>query len=193
LCIAFSICALLTLFDLDRTFYVPANTQRKLYLYGWWWGFIVINAGLAAALYHVFKDEDALRALHPRLRAAMIGVSYLAIIRVKFTTFTIQGNEIPFGLEALYEGAKTFVYKRINRIAKAARYSETVDLAKASTIDDITGRARLTIMQDAILTDEEKRQALAWVLSVLQDQGTSDFDKRTSLADYILSGQRASN
>ena len=36
--------ALLTLFDLDRVFYVPARVQRKVVLYLWWWGFILVNA-----------------------------------------------------------------------------------------------------------------------------------------------------
>ncbi len=39
------------------------------------------------------------------------------------------------------------------------------------------------------MTAEEKRGALAWLLSVLQDQSSED-EKRAAIADFILSGSR---
>lgn len=45
--------ALLTLFDLDRTFYVPSRAERKMALYSWWVGFIIINGVLAILLYMI--------------------------------------------------------------------------------------------------------------------------------------------
>jgi hypothetical protein len=36
LLVAFATSGLLTLFDLDRTFYIPSNIKRKLYLYSGW-------------------------------------------------------------------------------------------------------------------------------------------------------------
>jgi hypothetical protein len=183
--------SLLTLFDLDRTFYVPAKVQSKIALRAWWWGFILTNGLAAAALYAIFKDIEALRTLNPTLKAIVVGVTYLALIRAKFTTFNIQGKEVPFGLEALYEGAKGFVYKRINSIAKAARFSETTQLAAAETLVALGARAKLSIDQDALLASDDKRKAKAWLLSVLKDDQTSEEDKRAALADFILSGQRS--
>lgn len=183
--------SLLTLFDLDRTFYVPAKVQSKIALRAWWWGFILTNGLAAAALYAIFKDIEALRTLNPTLKAIIVGVTYLALIRAKFTTFNIQGKEVPFGLEALYEGAKGFVYKRINSIAKAARFSETTQLAAAETLVALGARAKLSIDQDALLASDDKRKAKAWLLSVLKDDQTSEEDKRAALADFILSGQRS--
>ncbi len=129
--------------------------------------------------------------MNPVLKAIVIGISYLALIRAKFTTFNIQGREVPFGLEALYEGAKNFVYKRINSIAKAARFSETTQLATSENLMALATRARLSIEQDALLAAEDKRKSKAWVLSVLQDANTSEEDRRAALADFILSGQRS--
>jgi len=183
--------SLLTLFDLDRTFYVPARVQSKLALRAWWWGFILANGLAAAALYAIFKDIEALRGMNPVLKAIVIGISYLTLIRAKFTTFNIQGREVPFGLESLYEGAKNFVYKRINSIAKAARFSETTQLATSENLMALATRARLSIEQDALLAAEDKRKSKAWVLSVLQDANTSEEDRRAALADFILSGQRS--
>jgi hypothetical protein len=105
--IAFIVSALLTLFDLDRTFYVPSNTQRKATLYGWWWGFILANGLLAAGLYGIFGNADSLKSTDPRLRAALIGAAYLALIRLKLTTFSVQGQEVPLGWRLCTREQKT--------------------------------------------------------------------------------------
>lgn len=188
--IAFCASALLTFLDLDRIFYIPTKAKDQARLYVWWWGFIAVNGLVAAGLYYVFRDMDALKSMHPWLRAATVGVSFPAIIRTKFTTITVQGKELPLGLEALYEAVKSSVYKRINSIAMRARYSETMEMASCQPLEDLVSRTRLSINQNAILTAEEKRTTLAWLLSVLEDKGTSDLDKRATLADYVLSGQR---
>lgn len=31
---------------------------------------------------------------------------------------------------------------------------------------------------------------MVWLLSIMQDQATNEFDKSCTLADYVLSGQR---
>ncbi|WP_218079574.1 hypothetical protein [Anthocerotibacter panamensis] len=188
--IAAGVAGLLTLFDLDRTFYVPAKAAKKFLLYCWWWGFIAANGLLAALLYVNIYDLEALKGFPLGVRALLVGSAYLAIIRAKFTTLPIAGKEVPVGIELVYEGAKTFIFKRINQIAKAARYEETNALALASKLEDLGRRAKLSIDQDALLSLEEKNSAGKWVLEVLQDQNSNDLEKRTALANYILSGQR---
>jgi len=178
-----------TLFDLDRTFYIPSNVPRKLGLYSWWWGFVFANGVLAAALYHSVSDINALQSLPQFLRPVAVGASYLALMRLKLTTFTFQGKDVPFGTEALYEAAKAFVYKRINRIAMQARYSEVEALANRETLEQLSNRAKLSIRVNALLTPEEKKAALAWVVSVVSDANSTDFEKRAILADFVLSGQ----
>jgi hypothetical protein len=91
------------------------------------------------------------------------------------------------------EAAKEFVYKRINSIAKAARFDETTELANQLSVAQLAARAKLSIEQDALLSPEEKRSRKGWLLKVLKDTETSDFDKQLVLADYVLSGQRASD
>ena len=97
---------------------------------------------------------------------------------------------MPLGPEALYEGAKGMVYRRINRITKAARFSETNELAKAETLDTLVSRAKLSVNQDALLSLDEKSRALIWILTLLEDKESTDEDKRLALADFLLSGQR---
>ncbi len=60
--------ALLTLFDLDRTFYVASKTERKAALYAWWIGFIIINGLLAILLYFIVKDTDAIKDMNVKSR-----------------------------------------------------------------------------------------------------------------------------
>ena len=181
---------LLTLFDLDRTFYVPAKVPSRLALWAWWWGFILINGLAAAAIYVIFKDLQPLQGINPIFKAVILGVGYLAVIRAKFTTVNIKGTDVPLGPEALYEGAKGMVYRRINRITKAARFSETNELAKAETLDTLVSRAKLSVNQDALLSLDEKSRALIWILTLLEDKESTDEDKRLALADFLLSGQR---
>ncbi len=179
---------LLTLFDLDRTFYVPENTERKLLLYTWQFVFIIFNALLAAGVYNVFKDVDVLAQWPPALRAVLIGASWLALFRSKFATLEVQGRDVPFGLEAIYEAARGFVYKRINRIVREARKAEIEEKIKLS-LADLGTEALLNITLDATRSDLQKRVDKEWLNELLRDEATSEEDKKLTLANFILSGQ----
>ena len=175
LLIAFLGSALLTFLDLDRTFYIPTKASDRTKLYAWWWGFILGNGGVAGTLYLVVRDTGGLSGLHPWLLAGIVGISFPAIIRTKFTTITVQGKEVPLGLEAFYEAVKTSVYKRINSIAMRARYTETMAMASSLTLLELVFRTRLSISQNVLLSPEEKRGALGWLLGVLEDEQTGTF------------------
>lgn len=84
-------------------------------------------------------------------------------------------------------------YKRINRIAKEARYEDTTELANTLPLEELGSRARLSIEQDSLLSTDDKRMTKAWLLRVLQDPNSGDLDKRLTLADFIPSGQRSSD
>lgn len=183
----------LTLIDMDRTFYVPASSNQKLQLYSWWWLFVAANAGLAVALYLLVKDVEPFKGMDPAVRALTVGAAYLAVVRAKFTTFKYAGKDVPFGFEAVYEGAKDLAYRRINRIAKVARRDETIALASKTSLADLWSQAKISINTDSLLSAEEKRALKQWVLTVVNDASASDFDKRADLANFILSGQRGSD
>ncbi|MFO7538847.1 MAG: hypothetical protein R6X32_12450 [Chloroflexota bacterium] len=183
---------LLTLFDIDRTFYVPEKSDRRLLLYTWQGIFILFNAVLAAGIYNAFNEMETLVQLPPVLRGIVIGAGWLALFRSKFTTLEVQGRDVPLGLEAFYEAAKGFVYKRINQITITARRVETLMKAE-SGLAELGQEALLRIEQDALRNDAEKRNDKAWLLEILHDQEMSDQDKRLALAHFILSGQRFSD
>src|SRR5258706_12683431 len=156
------ISSVLTLFDLDRTFYIPQRVQSKITLYLWWWGFIVINGVLAGLLYTSVGNMESLKTYPSLLRAGAVGIGYLTIVRLKFTTFNIRGTDVPAGFELFYEAAKNFAYKRINIIAKVARSDETIEMANHYTLEQLTNRAKLSIKQDQLLKLEDKGRLLQW-------------------------------
>ena len=153
-----------------------------------------LGEGLVAAIvFGAVGNIDPLSGIAPLPRAVLVGIGYLTVIRAKVATFDVQGKDVPFGLEFFYEQAKGFVYKRINRIAKAARYEETTKLATEVSLVELGTRAKLNVEQDGLLSLEDKRVAKTWIVKVLGDANTSDFDKRAALANYILSGERSSD
>lgn len=180
---------LLTLFDLDKTFYIPKSTQRKLILYAWGAAFIVANAALAVVVYRTFGGIDALKDIGFAWRGFILGASYTAVVHLKFATLTLGDQEVPLGIELFYEGIKSFVYRRINKIAKDSRYSEAVELAETKSLRELGSQARLGIDQDALLSPEAKRAAKAWVLNVLQDSQSDEYERRLILSNFIRSGQ----
>lgn len=188
--LAAAIAVLLTVFDMDRTFYLPKANPQKAALYAWMGAFVAVNAALAAGTYAVIRDVAPFEDWHSALTALAAGAGYLAIIHAKITTFSWQGGEVPFGFELLYQGGKNYVYKRINRIAKRARATETQTLANDKVLAELAQQARLAITQDALLTSEEKQRHKEWLLSVLNDTSVDDMDKRLCIANYILSEER---
>src|SRR5207302_7529757 len=122
--IAGIVAAVLTLFDLDRTFYIPSTVRWKVVLNLWWWGFVITNGILAGLLYALLHDQPPLQNTAEPVRAILVGLGYLALVRLKFTTFTVQGQDVALGLEPAYEGAKEYFFKRINRIALDASVEE---------------------------------------------------------------------
>jgi hypothetical protein len=187
--IAFLVAALLTLFDLDRTFYIPSTTQQMLKLRAWWVGFVVVNGVLAGALYLVLEPWEELGDLDDTMRALLVGMSYLAIVRLKLTTARIEGKEVPVGVDLLYEGAKEFVFKRINKIAMDARRTESQDLANKESLSNLGTKALQTIRVDALRVD--RLRAKKWVLDIIKDPDpdTTELDKKLVLAEFVLSGQ----
>lgn len=179
----------LTLVDLDRTFYIPAKVPQKISRYLWWFSFPIGNGILAALLYAVLGDLPALSSMPTWLRALTVGAGYLALVRLKLTTFDMKGKEIPFGLELVYEGAKAFAYKRINRIAMTARFNETVELADRHNLGDLTARVKLAIEQNSLLSPEDRTRLKGWLVRTLQDVNSTEVEKRQVLANFVLSGQ----
>jgi hypothetical protein len=183
--IAGAIAALLTYFDIARTFYMPSGKRRAYFLL-WAISFVLANAALACLLYQAVKDFNSLASLSNYLKASLVGASYLVLVRSKLATIKVQAEEVPLGLEYVYNGAKEFVYKGMNRISIKGLTDEAEALAKEQTLKQLASRASAYITNNNLLSDQEKTARRAWLLKILQD-GTTEDEKKVTFATYILS------
>ncbi len=189
LLIAAGTAGLVTFLDIDRTFYIPNKVEQKFHLYFLVVGFVFANAFLAAAFYLALQGTSFAKVLPEWARALVVGLSYLTLVRQKFASISAGGGEAPLGLEFLYNSARYSVYKRINRIAKAARYQEAIDLADRKSLEELKQDAELSISQDALLTEEEREKERKYVNSTYTDKQSDERTRSLVLADYILSQQ----
>lgn len=180
-----------TLFDMDRTFIAGDVSGYRVHRSAWWWGFIVANCATAAAVFFGLRQVATFQEWNSWLFAPAVGVSYLAFVRLKFATVSYQNSEIPIGLDTFYESGRQFVFKRINEAIKADRARLAKALIDDNDLKALGNRVRLNIELDSLLTPEEKKTRLAWLLKVLQDPGFDDEQKKTTLAVYITAGTQS--
>lgn len=183
--------AVLTFFELDRTFRIPASVTKKPVLYGLWWSFVAINGALAYLLYGQVADLALVASWPVWLKGVVIGGAYLSLVRQKFFT-TQRGTgpeKTPVGLELLYENLKEAIFRRINDIARTARANEALELANKTSLVDLGRNAKLRVNNDPLLTKEQKAERLQWILTVIQDAQSTELEKKDALATFILYGK----
>lgn len=183
-----SIAGAVTLFDMDRTFIVGNASDSRVYRSFWWWGFILANCGIAAAVFFGLRSLSAFQGWNSWLFAAGVGVSYLAVVRLKFATVSYQNAEIPVGLDTFYESGRQFVFKRINVAVRAERSRAAQRLIDGNDLKTLGNRVRLEINSDPLLPPEERKTQLAWLLKVLQDPVYDEEQKKMTLAVFLTSG-----
>ena len=98
----------------------------------------------------------------------------------------VQNEEIPLGLEYLYNAAKDFVYKGMNRISIAGLSEEAASRAQQQTLKQLASTVSAYITNNNLLSEQEKTARKAWLLKILEDATTED-EKKVTLATYILS------
>lgn len=179
------VASLLTVFDIGRVFYVPKIGPYKRKFYSWAGIFILANAALAIILYFSFRDISTLHSLNSSLRALIIGASYLVLVRSKLATIKVQSDEIPLGFEYVYNGAKDFVYKGMNRVSIQALTAEAAAMVGNRSLKELALETKAYITNNNLLSENDKNLRKSWLLKVLQDN-TSDEEKSVTLATYIL-------
>lgn len=180
---------ILTVLDMDKTFYIPRDAKKRLALRVLWWSFAVANGCAALILYFSIKGLSDFRSWNPFALAATTGVAYLAILRAKLATFRFEGKDVPFGFEALYDACREYIFKRINRIAKEARRKEALELSRRETLATLAQDAFNAIENDALTSEDEKADARQWLENLLEESVDGE-QKRLVLAIFILSGRR---
>jgi hypothetical protein len=180
----------LTLAELEQVFNIPPTmggwNRCKLFLLRW--GFVAGNALLAAILSYALDEVQVVKETSPWLKGLLIGAGYSALIRTKFTTFSLRGQEVPVGLETFYEGFKDLIHRRINDIIRRARTEEVMKLT-AQNVSTLRDQARALVLSDSLMGNEELQDTLAWIEDIATGQDVPDGDRRTLLATFIVTGQ----
>jgi hypothetical protein len=191
--IAGVIAGILTYADLDTVFDAPPHRLRWgpwWRLLAWWWGFVLVNAGLAVALFYGLR-ETYFKDLNPWIGPFVAGFGYPALIRLQWTTLPLNGKNTPIGIETGYEAAKNLVHRRINRIIRTWRVEQSEALAQAD-LATLRERALLMVGSDALLTEEQRNADTNWINQTASHKGTPELDRRRTLALFIITERRAS-
>jgi hypothetical protein len=188
--VAAALAGLLTYIDLDRVFDAPPTVKGWNWwkLVALWWGFVLANATLAGLLYYALDEAGVFKEMNPWLKGLAVGAGYAALIRTKLTTLSLNGQEIPVGLETVYEGLKNLIHRRINHIIRLWRAAETEKLTQSDT-PTLRHKARTLVMSDALMSQEQRTEALAWIESIATGKGIEDGDRRIHLATFLITGQ----
>jgi hypothetical protein len=185
----------LTYCDLDTVFDEPPRSlewRPWFWLRAWWWGFVLANAVLAGALYSVLREhEHYFKDMDPWLAALLAGGGYTALVRLQFTTLPMNGKDSPIGIETFYEGLKSLVHRRINRIIRAWRMRQSELLAQ-TPLADLRQRALFMAGSDALLTPEQRTSTTTWITQTADNVATPEPDRKVVLALYIITEQRPS-
>ena len=186
------VAAALTLFELARTFYTPADGILKRKFLMWAGAFILGNGLLSLVVYLAFSRVDSFKGMDPLLRGMLLGTAYLVLIRLKVVTVKLRDEEVPLGLEFFYNSARDFFYQQLTRCSKKSLQEAAFRMAKERPLADLAREAKFSIENDPLFKDEEKNSRKAWLLKVINDQTASDEEKSQILAAYLLTEKRSS-
>jgi hypothetical protein len=186
------VAGLLTLFELDRTFYVPKAAQDRAKLWGWVGFFVIVNGVIASVTAAVLRTNDSFASWQWAVQGLAAGLSYMAVVRVKIATLKFGQEDVNVGVELIYDYAKDYVFKRINKIAKAARRVEVGTLISECTLVELVLRARQEVLYDELLTPAQSIQLQQWILSVVEPDDLTEDEQKLFLANYVCSGRQVS-
>ena len=171
--------AMPTLLDLDERFQSAGSWTNRAKVQIWWWGFVLVNAALAAGLYLAVESNDALKVQPVWMRGVIVGLGFLSLLRQKFGT--VSGQAV--GIENLYERVKRVFYRRLE-VAEQQVIAEAVSRLLSDPMNDLPRLRQRARVWAATLPLERKGKWLEWLQRVDSDY-VSDDDKRTVLATAI--------
>ena len=178
----------ITFFDLVSTFSTGAPSARQLNKSGWWWGFLFANGVLSVLLWMFLQRYPPFRSWNPWAFSLAIGLAYPAFARLKFATVTLNEQQVSIGLEGLYDGAREYVYARINESLRIRRTAKAQALMVGHDVKSLGRKVRFDIEFDSLSSVDEKAARLKWLLNVVKDDSIDDEDKKQFLAIALING-----
>jgi hypothetical protein len=183
--------ALLIIFDLDRIFYWPRSIRKRTGMLCWAFIFLVSNGILSGLFYTLFEQLDQIKDNPIWLKGMLLGIAFLTVIHLKVTSLNVRETDVPVGLDILYEGGKTFVFKRINNLSSNGRIDDASTLSNRHELGDLGSRAKRLIDRDQLLSIDQKSSDKSWLTRVINDAAANDADKKEIVADYILTRRKS--
>jgi hypothetical protein len=96
---------------------------------------------------------------------------------------------MPLGIETLYEALKSLVQRRINRIIRDWRNDQTILLSR-EPLEELRRRALISVGNDSLLSDEERRRSETWIKQTAADAKTAEEDRKMALATFLITERR---
>jgi hypothetical protein len=130
-----------------------------------------------------------------------VAMGYLTLVRTKVITLRLKDQEIPLGIEALYESGQEFFYNQINQIVSRVKDEAIQGLIDESlrkcnndkqlALGEMAKMARRKILTDSLLGNQDKRELKAWMTSILRDEVNSTDKNKLEIkleiiANFIL-------
>lgn len=189
-----AISSFLVFVETYQTFQIPLRWYKGIFrVYILLVIFALVNGAMASILYSIILvlDYPFLEAFPPLAKALLAGLSYNVLINFKFATIkSSDGKDIPLGIEYFYKLVKGIVDRGLNDSVKEIFYRAAEEEAKNRTLKELASQAKSYIALDNVSTPKEKDDSRRWILNVLEDENTSDEEKRISFAIFILSGKK---
>jgi hypothetical protein len=157
--------------------------------------FLLVSGFLSILLYELISDNSLFTSLKEWVKASVIGLSYLALVRVKLFSLQIGNEEIPVGFEYFHEKISVALTAHLNGLIEQDVYEQARKLLDETPIDAKLlerARSKTAYIGRKTSSDEDK----LWILNLakqLKAKNTSDEDKnmiRFTLAVFILRGAR---
>ena len=96
----------ITFIEISQDVNITHSSKRRIRVWFYIIIFLTISAFLSIFIYFLILENQLLSSLENWLKSICIGLSYLAIIRLKIFTIKVDEKDIPLGLDFLYEKIK---------------------------------------------------------------------------------------
>jgi hypothetical protein len=143
----------------------------------------VLFAALIAGVL-TYLDLDTVFDEPPRLSW---GPWFRLVVRLKFTTLSLNGKAIPIGVDTVYERLKDLINKRINRVIREWRMEQIGRLAQ-SEMADLRQKAKTLVISDELMNDQQRKTINAWIEQTAVAEGIANDDRRLLIATFIVTG-----
>ncbi len=183
------------LLEICQSVNVSHASRSRLRVYLYLAVFLLVSGLLSILLYELIDDNSLFTSLEEWAKASVIGLSFLALVRIKLFSLQIGDEEIPFGLDYFHEKISIALTAHLNGLIEQDIYEQATELLHKMPSDaDLLRRARTKLAYiGRKANDDEGKSWLLNLATQLQANNINDEEKnfiRYTLAVFILRGTK---